>query len=100
MKHSNDSLSSVLREWHVQPPPDPGFRPRVWERIRRRSSETWAAYVAAHRLGWSIAAALVLFGAGLGGHIVAQVRLDANREAMAVAYLVELDPRVQAMLRP
>lgn len=100
MNNSSESLSETLRQWRVQPPVDPNFRPAVWRQIRRGSRETWGTYVAAHRLGWSVAAVLTLAVAGLGGHAAAQARLHVDREAMVVAYLVELDPRVQASLRP
>lgn len=95
-----DSLSETLRTWRLQPMPNPDFRPAVWRRIRQRSSEPWAAYVRNHRAVWSLAAVVVLAVAGWGGQAVAQVRLKAERETMVVAYLVGLDPRVQAKLRP
>jgi hypothetical protein len=39
-------------------------------------------------------------GAGWAGHSAGQARLAAERDAMVTTYLVELDPRVQAVLRP
>ena len=94
-----DSLSEALRQWRVQPPRNPDFRPSVWRRIRQSTSETWAGYLRQHLAAWSLAAAVVVTAAGWGGHAVAQAKLNAERETMVVAYLVELDPRVQAGLR-
>jgi len=96
----NDPLSETLQQWNVRPARDPEFRPAVWRRIAQRSRETWAGYVRAHRLAWSVAALAMIGFGGWTGHTVAQVRMAADREAMITAYLVELDPRVQAGLRP
>ena len=96
----NDPLSSALREWRVHPSSDPQFRPAVWSRISQRSRETWATYVRAHRLAWTVATIAVLIGAGWTGHAAGRAKMAADRDAMVVAYLVELDPRVQAKLRP
>lgn len=98
--HPNDPLSESLRHWRVTPPRDPGFRPAVWRRMAQRSRDTWAGYVRAHRLAWSVAAIAMVGVAGWTGHAAAQARLAAERDAMVTAYLVELDPRVQAGLRP
>jgi hypothetical protein len=84
----------------VTPASDPGFRPAVWRRIAQRSRDTWAGYVRAHRLAWSVVAVAVVGVAGWTGHAAAQARLASERDAMVTAYLVELDPRVQAGLRP
>ena len=43
---------------------------------------------------------LTLGAAGLAGRSLAAARVKADREAIVVAYLVELDPRVQAVLKP
>lgn len=100
MKDPHDSFSDALQQWRVRPPPDPNFRPAVWRRISRRSRETWASYVQAHLLPWSVAAAVAVAVAGWTGHAAARAKLDADRDAMVVTYLVQLDPRVQAKLRP
>jgi hypothetical protein len=100
MNDSRDPLSDALQQWRVNPPPDPYFRPGVWRRIGGRPPESWAAYIRSHLVGWSVAAAVALGVAGWTGHAAAQARLDGARDAMVVSYLVELDPRVQAMLRP
>lgn len=95
----NDSLSPTLAAWRVSPPPDPNFRPAVWDRIKQHSRETWAAYIRGHVVAWSVTAALAFVVAGWTGHTVAQAKLDASREQMVVNYLGELDPRVIANLR-
>jgi hypothetical protein len=96
----HDPLSATLQHWRVAPARAPGFRPAVWRRIAQRSRDTWTGYVQAHRLAWSVAAVAVVGVAGWTGHAAAQARLAAERDAMVTAYLVELDPRVQAGLRP
>lgn len=96
----DDSLSRTLGAWRVQPKADPNFRPAVWQRIRKRAGETWATYVQAHLAAWSIVAVLTVTAAGLAGVSAGRARLAAERDAMVVNYLVELDPRVQAKLRP
>jgi hypothetical protein len=96
----NDPLSRVLAEWRVQPPPHPNFRPDVWQRIRRQSRESWANYIRGHMAGWTMAALVAVTAAGWAGLAVGRAQLDAKRDAMVVAYLVDLDPRVQAKLRP
>lgn len=45
-------------------------------------------------------AAVVLSAAGWTGHAAAQARMRADREAIVASYLVDLDPRVQASLKP
>lgn len=99
MNSPRDPLSTTLQQWRVQPPTDPYFRPGVWRRISRRSQETWATYVRGHLLPWSVAAVMAMAAAGWSGRVLASVRLEAARDAMADRYLSELDPRVQARLR-
>ena len=43
---------------------------------------------------------LTLSAAALTGQAAAKARVRADREQMTVTYLVDLDPRVQAMLKP
>lgn len=100
MKTSRDSLSEVLQDWRVNPSADPNFRHRVWQRIGGPVRVTWPAYLRAHTAAWSLAAALAVTTAGYTGSTLARAKAQADREAMAVTYLVELDPRVQAMLKP
>lgn len=98
--HSQDSLSAVLRHWRVRPALAPAFRAAVWQRIAQRSRDSWAGYLQAHRLVVSVATVAVLGVAGWTGHAAAQAKIAADRDAMVVTYLVGLDPRVQAKLRP
>lgn len=97
---SRDTLSQTLAVWRLRPKTDPHFRPAVWARIRQSARETWAVYVQAHLAAWSVAAALAIMTASVAGVSAARARLSADRETMVVTYLVELDPRVQAKLRP
>jgi hypothetical protein len=96
----NDPLPALLAAWRVTPNVDPQFRTQVWARIERQARQSWPAYVRSHLAPWSFAAALVIVSAGWVGHIAGQARISAQREAMVVSYLVDLDPRVQAKLRP
>lgn len=96
----DDPTSCALAAWRVQPKADPNFRPAVWQRIRARAAETWANYVRAHLAAWSFAAVVVVTAAGWAGVSAGRARLADERDVMATHYLVELDPRVQAKLRP
>ena len=95
-----DPLSDALQQWQVRPPLNPQFRPAVWQRIAQHSRDSWAGYVRAHRLTWTVATLVVMGGAGWTGHAVARAKSAADRDAMVVSYLVGLDPRVQAKLQP
>ena len=99
MKHFPDNLSEELRRWRVAPPMEPNFRPQVWQRIRARTRVTWPDYLRAHSAAWSLAAALALGAAAYTGHVAAEARARADREALVMTYLVDLDPRVQALLK-
>ncbi len=100
MNTTPDSLAESLRSWRVTPPADPGFRNRVWQRIERQAGATWPAYLRAHAAVWSLAAVLALSAAGYTGSAMARARVQADREAIVATYLVDLDPRVQALLKP
>ena len=100
MNTSRDNLSELLRSWQVKPPVDPDFRPGVWQRIRRQPGTSWPAYLRAHMAAWSLVALLALSTAGYAGRALARTHVRADREAIVVTYLVELDPRVQAVLKP
>jgi hypothetical protein len=100
MNHPTDNLTESLRRWRVAPPADPNFRPQVWQRIRDRSRVTWPSYLRAHSAAWSLATVLALGAAAYTGHVAAEARTRSDREALVVTYLVELDPRVQALLKP
>ncbi|PTX98462.1 hypothetical protein [Opitutus sp. ER46] len=99
-REPNDRLPSTLATWRVSPPADPNFRPAVWQRIRARTQETWARYVRAHLIGWSVATVAAVAVAGWTGHHMAEARLAAGRERMVASYLSELDPRVLAQAEP
>ena len=95
-----DSLSEALRDWRVNPPADPDFRPAVWRRLGRQRAATWPVYLRSHATTWSLAAVLALGAAAYSGSALARARVRADREAIVVSYLVDLDPRVQAVLKP
>lgn len=100
MNTSSDNLTELLRSWRVKLPADPDFRTAVWRRIGRQGEATWPAYLRAHTAAWSVAAVLAIGVAGFAGRALAQARIQADRDAIVVAYLTELDPRVQALLKP
>jgi hypothetical protein len=72
----------------------------VWKRIGKESGVSWPAYLRAHMAAWSMAAAVVVGAAGFTGGALARSQARADREAIVVTYLVDLDPRVQALLKP
>jgi len=100
MNNPPDSLAESLRRWRVSPAADPGFRSSVWQRIDARTRVTWPGYLRAHPAVWSLLAVLALGAAGYTGSALARAHVQADREAIVVAYLVDLDPRVQAGLKP
>ena len=97
---ADDPLSQALATWRVEPTPDASFRPAVWQRLQGSAKDSWAGYVRRHLAAWSAVAVVAVVAAGWAGASAGQARLKADRAAMVVAYLVELDPRVQAALRP
>lgn len=100
MNTPHDSLGRILRRWRVQPPADPEFRPHVWRRIEARSHPTWPAYLRSHAAAWSVAAVLIISAGALTGQAAARAHARADREALVTSYLVGLDPRAQALLKP
>lgn len=95
-----DNLSPLLGEWQLQPRRNPNFRPAVVGRIARLRTQSWATYLQTHLAGWAVAAVLLVAVAGVGGVWAGKARTEKAREAMVVSYLADLDPRVQAKLRP
>ncbi len=100
MNTSPDSPSEILRSWRVTPPADPNFRSGVWQRISRQAGATWPGYLRAHTAAWSLVAIVALTTAAYTGHAAASARVRTDREKLVVTYLVDLDPRVQAVLKP
>lgn len=100
MKLPSESLDSRLQAWRVNPPSDPEFRHRVWQRIVTRQREAWPVYLRSHASAWSLVALLALGAAAYTGGSLARAHVRADREALVVNYLVELDPRVQAVIKP
>jgi hypothetical protein len=100
MNMSPDPLAKVLQRWRVAPPADPEFRTGVWRRIGSQTRETWPAYLRAHLALWALVALVTVGSAAYAGHAAARARAHAEREEMVVTYLIDLDPRVQAVLKP
>jgi hypothetical protein len=99
MNNSDNSITEVLRAWRVSPLADPDFRSAVWQRIERHHA-SWPTYLRSHATIWSLAAALTLGTAAFSGAALAKARAHAERESLVNSYLVDLDPRVQASLKP
>jgi len=97
---SHDPLSRTLAAWQVDPPAAPGFRPAVWERLRREDNASWTGHLRSHLAAWCVVALVAAGVAGWAGRSVAQAQLAADRERMVFSYLGELDPRVLAQVRP
>ena len=100
MNPPRNPLSEALRDWRVEPPADPNFRHRVWQRLHHPLPPTWSAYLRGHAVTWMLVTVLTVSAAALTGHATARARVKADREMMVVTYLVDLDPRVQAVLKP
>ncbi len=100
MNSPRKPLSATLRDWQVTPPADPHFRHNVWQRLNAQIPASWPAYLRGHAVAWMLVTVLTVSAAALTGHATAQAKVKADRETMVVSYLVELDPRVQAILKP
>lgn len=100
MNTSRETLKDALASWRVAPTTDPAFRSHVWERIRKRPDTAWADYLRAHAAALSLVSLLALAAAALGGGVIARSRVRADREAIVMTYLVDIDPRVQAAQKP
>jgi hypothetical protein len=95
-----DSLSNDLRLWRVSPPPDPGFRAAVWQRIEARRRESgWPAFLRTRATALTAAAIVIVVVSGWTGHSVARSQVQADRRMLAARYLASLDVRVQAGLK-
>ena len=100
MNPPRNHLSDTLRNWQVTPPADPNFRHQVWQRLNAQIPASWPAYLRGHAVAWMLVTVITVSAAALTGHATAQSKVRADREAMVVTYLVDLDPRVQAVLKP
>jgi len=99
MNSSLDPLAEALGRWRVSPPVDADFRQAVWRRVGQRTSQTWPGYLRSHATAWSLVTLVALGAAAFSGSALARARVRADRDAMVVNYLVDLDPRVQAVLK-
>ena len=100
MNTPHESLHGALQGWRVSPATDPAFRSQVWERIRNRPDTPWSDYLRAHAAVLSLASILALGAAAWSGGALARSRVRADREAIVMTYLVDIDPRVQAAQKP
>jgi hypothetical protein len=100
MNSPPDSLSEALQGWRVAPPANPNFRHHVWQRIGKRPETSWLAYLRSHAAGLSLASVIVLGVAAYSGSALAHSQVRADREAIVRTYLVDLDPRIQAVVKP
>jgi hypothetical protein len=95
---TNERLSRVLADWRVVPPREPQFRGAVAARIagaRRRA--TWLGYVRAHAAVLTGVLALVLLAGAWAGAEQARTRVEADRAAIASAYVHAMDARTMRM---
>lgn len=92
--------SPDLSAWRVEPPRDPAFRQRVWERITAAQAgrETFGAYLRAHAPAVFAALALAMFAGAWSGHTEGKSKAERERAAVVTAYVRELDAR--AMQHP
>lgn len=91
---SDSPLSRLLAEWRLAPDRNPRFRADVWARIdAARPARAWSDYARLH-VAWvaGVLALAVAVGA-LTGREEARARANADRAAMAAAYVHSLDAR-------
>lgn len=93
---SPEALRREFGQWRVSHPRDPGFRDEVWRRIRSGSGEGWLAYFQANPASIGAAALLVVLLGALGGTGFARMQSQADRDAVASAYVQALDARWMA----
>jgi hypothetical protein len=100
MSTSRETLLEALHSWRVTPSPDPNFRQAVWRRIAKPEGSTWPAYLRAHAATLLLASVFALGAAAYSGGAIARSKVRTERDAIVVTYLVDLDPRIQAALKP
>jgi len=88
----DDFRESSLAAWQVAPTRDSAFRCAVWARITQARRESLGAFVKAHALGCGFALVMAMVAGGWVGHEAGKDKAQADREAMAAAYLVNIDP--------
>ena len=96
---TNDRVSQMLKEWRIDVPPSPDFRPGVWSRIGEEKQKIALSRAVRSRLGTIGAACLVTLAvSGWTGHAYARAKVQSDREALATSYLSSLDARVQSTI--
>ena len=83
----------ALGRWRVSPTRDTGFRSAVWSRIRKRSDQTWPAYLREHAALVAAVAIVVMAAGALGGRELARAQYRADLDSVATGYVHSLDPR-------
>ena len=97
--HSSDSLSRVLKDWHVEPARTPQFRAEVWARLEAANkTEPWTGYLRGHTAAVAGALALAVVLGAVGGRSSARARAAADSARLASAYVQSLNAR--SMTRP
>lgn len=91
---NNPQLSRVLAEWTVAPRRDPAFRAAVQARIDRDGApSSWSFYARQHAPLVVGTLALAMATGALTGIEKARSRTEADRAALAAAYVHALDAR-------
>ena len=86
--------SRLVRDWRVTPTRDPQFRAKVWSRIEAEpAASTWPEYVRGHALWVAASLMLAAMVGALTGSGRARAQTEADRAALASAYVHALDPR-------
>lgn len=93
---SNDPLSATLREWRVNPPADPQFRPQVWARIGTAvRPSTWSRFARSHPALVASMLGLAVLAGAFSGRVEARQRAAADQFLIASQYVHALDARWQ-----
>lgn len=94
MNSSDKSLSQILAQWRLTPRRNPQFRAEVWARLEaRRHDVSWFAYARSRVPLVAGVLTLALVAGALTGRERVNVRLAADRAALADAYVQSHDAR-------
>ena len=104
MKNTDAPLSKLLAAWKVHPTTDPNFCSSVYRKIEynttSREGTSLRDYLRPHRAAWAAATLVLLLASTWTGHALADHKARKVRDAMVVAYLSDLDPRIVAESKP
>jgi anti-sigma factor RsiW len=94
---SDSAFRRLLADWRLEPPPDPRFAAAVRRRVRaQRPAAAWPDYLRVHALVVAGAVALAITLGAWGGSGRARTQSEADRRALAAAYVHQLDARWMA----